>query len=259
MNNPIRLSNALVFLFFAMTVAPAQRLNVPSQSVASTGPSRGSQQTCPTISVSCPGNINEGKPVSFNAIVTGDPNGKATYDWSVDGGTITQGQGTPAIKVIKSVGHQGLTATVRIGGFDRDCPTTASCSLIVDKPPPVTKIESYRTLTIKKENERLQKFAALLRQQPGAQGYILSYGGRRSSAGDARVFGNRARDYLVRDEGIDPGRIVMVDGGFKEQPVVELWLVPTGSNPPAAAPTVDPSEIKSTKPTPKKPAKRRKA
>jgi hypothetical protein len=39
---------------------------------------------------------------------------------------------------------------------------------------------------------------------------------------------------------------VTVDGGYKEDLTVELWIVPSGANPPTASPTVDPSEVKAT-------------
>jgi len=35
-----------------------------------------------------------------------------------------------------------------------------------------------------------------------------------------------------------------VDGGYREELTVELWVVPSGANPPSASPTVDPSEVK---------------
>ncbi|MBV8857759.1 MAG: hypothetical protein JOZ02_12560, partial [Acidobacteria bacterium] len=44
--------------------------------------------------------------------------------------------------------------------------------------------------------------------------------------------------------GITADRIVTVDGGYREELTVELWVVPSGATPPAASPTVDPSEVK---------------
>jgi hypothetical protein len=43
---------------------------------------------------------------------------------------------------------------------------------------------------------------------------------------------------LVRARGIDPARIVTIDGGRREDFIVELWLVPNGSRPPELTPTV---------------------
>jgi hypothetical protein len=50
--------------------------------------------------------------------------------------------------------------------------------------------------------------------------------------------------YLGSTRGIYLGRIVTVDGGYREVPMTELWMVPRGSTPPKPSPTVDPSKIK---------------
>jgi hypothetical protein len=38
---------------------------------------------------------------------------------------------------------------------------------------------------------------------------------------------------------------------------VELWLVPSGANPPTASPNVDPSEVKTTSDAPRRSTRRR--
>ena len=60
-----------------------------------------------------------------------------TYNWSVHGGTIQSGQGTPAV-VVNIVGLEGpsSTATVDIGGLDPNCPHTKSGTTRVAPPPP---------------------------------------------------------------------------------------------------------------------------
>jgi hypothetical protein len=83
------------------------------------------------------------------------------------------------------------------------------------------------------------------------------YGGRRGRAGEAQQLATRSQEYLVKARGIDAGRIVTVDGGYKEQLTIDLWLVPSGANPPVADPTVHPSEVKIINvPPPKKSRKR---
>jgi hypothetical protein len=41
---------------------------------------------------------------------------------------------------------------------------------------------------------------------------------------------------------------VTVDGGFREDLTVELWIVPSGATPPENSPTVDPSEVQTIQP-----------
>ena len=63
---------------------------------------------------------------------------------------------------------------------------------------------------------------------------------------------SRAREYLVSQRGIDASRLVVVNGGFREEDSVELWMVPSGAKPPQATPTVKASDVKPA------PARRRK-
>jgi len=49
----------------------------------------------------------------------------------------------------------------------------------------------------------------------------------------------QAKRYLVEKHGIEPLRVVVVDGGFREVRSVELWLEESGAlNEPLATPTL---------------------
>jgi hypothetical protein len=99
---------------------------------------------CPSVSVNCPGEINEGSPAVFSANVSGgDRTAHATllggapqltYNWSISAGTIKSGQGTPEITIdTTGLGGQTITATLNIGGLPPSCNSTASCSTVVNK------------------------------------------------------------------------------------------------------------------------------
>lgn len=81
---------------------------------------------------------------------------------------------------------------------------------------------------------RLDNFAHQLQNSPGAQGYIIIYG---TCAGRADRITTSSREYLVNTRGIDPARIVVIDGGCHETNRVELWEVMSGALAPAANPT----------------------
>lgn len=52
---------------------------------------------------------------------------------TVTGGAIESGQGTATIKVDTSGAVSGfITATVDVGGYDRECPTSSSSTTSVD-------------------------------------------------------------------------------------------------------------------------------
>jgi hypothetical protein len=205
---------------------------------------------CPTISVSCPSDVDQGSPITFNA--SGADN--VTYNWSVSAGTISSGQGTSSITVnTDGLGGQTVTATVEVGGLDPSCSRTASCTTgIRAVVPPAVKFDEYGDIKFNDEKARLDNYAIQLQNQPGSQGYILAYG---SCAGEAQARADRAKDYLVNTRGIDAGRLMAVDGGCRSELLVQLWIVPTG----AAAPTASDANVSPCPECKKKAAPRRRA
>jgi hypothetical protein len=204
--------------------------------------------TCPTVTVSCPDTITRaGEPVTFTANVSGgDPNVTPTFNWTVSAGTISSGQGTSSITVDTTgvAGGQSITATVDVGGYDRTCSTSASCTTGVRPEIRARKVDEYGNIRFNDEKARLDNFAIELQNDPTAQGHLVCYGGRTGRTGEAQRRCDRARNYLVNTRGISADRIVTVDGGFREELTVELWIVPSGATPPQATPSVDPSEVR---------------
>jgi hypothetical protein len=204
---------------------------------------------CPTVSVSCPDTGTIGQPVTFTANVSGgDTNVTPTFNWTVSAGTISSGQGTSSITV-DTTGVSGgttITATVDVGGYGRECSTSSSCTVNFPRVAVARKIDEYGNIRFNDEKARLDNFAIELQNDPTSQGYLICYGGRTGRTGEAQRRCDRAKDYLVTTRGLDASRIVTVDGGYREDLTVELWIVPSGATPPAGSPTVDPSEVKTT-------------
>src|SRR5712691_7739909 len=103
---------------------------------------------CPTIRVDCPDPA--GPIVRFTiAVSAGVPaDAKFTFNWTLSGGKITSGQGTPSITVDASgFGGQSLTATVEVGGIDRACPNKASCEMKVCDLVQARKFDEYGAST----------------------------------------------------------------------------------------------------------------
>jgi hypothetical protein len=189
---------------------------------------------CPTVSVTCTDAVDVGSPITYTANVSGGPaNMAATYNWSVSAGTITGGQGTPTITVdTAGLGGQSVTATVSVGGADPSCSTTASCTTNVKPVKPLAvKFDEYGNIKFNDEKARLDNYAIQLQNQPGSQGVIIAYG---SCEGEAQARADRAKDYLVNTRGIEAGRITTIDGGCRSDLTVQLWVVPTGADAPAA-------------------------
>lgn len=216
------------------------------------------ERLCPTLTVNAPDNVNESSSFFFTANVAGgDPNVTPNYNWSISAGTISKGQGTSTIEVTTNgLGTQTITATVEIGGFSGTCAKSNSASTYIVKRPEAKKFDEYGPVTISAANVKLDNFAIELQNNPGAQGYILGYGGRRTRLSSGKKLADAAKTYLVKIRNMDAAGLVTVDGGYKEEVSTELWVVPSGANPPTASPTVDPSEIEPTDPARKPPARR---
>ena len=119
-------------------------------------------------------------------------------------------------------------------------------------PSPTRKLDEYGNISWGDERARLDNYAIELQNDPRVQGYIICYGGRRGRVGEAERRCRRAVSYVDHQRRIDAARTVTVDGGFREELTVELWVVPPGVTPPQPSPTVDPSDVKIIKTKPRR-------
>jgi hypothetical protein len=106
------------------------------------------------------------------------------------------------------------------------------------------KFDEFPSIAYDDDKARFDNFAIELQNNPDSQAYIITYGGRTSRAGQAERLGDRARSYLTQMRGIDPARLVIVNGGYRDADTYELWIVPQGAQTPQASPTVSPSEAR---------------
>jgi hypothetical protein len=260
----------------APTVVP----NNPPTTSVSASPSRVVLAAdCPSGERPREGCVATSSQVQLAANAT-DPDGDTLlYTWSTTGGRIT-GDGANVTWDLSGVQPGTYTASVEV---DDGCGCIAfssttvtvercACELIPIPPTPEatpyptpeatptpigpTQFDTYGRIARNDEKARLDNFAVALQNDPGAQGYIITYGGRRGPAGEAQTRADFAKNYLVNSRGIDAGRLVTVDGGFREEATTELWLVPSGATPPTASPNVDASEVQTTRPPRRAPRRR---
>ena len=201
---------------------------------------------CPSVRVSCP-DIGINPLLKFSAdIPGGDPAVKLTFNWTVSAGRIISEQGTPSITIDTESPEYGgrYEASVEVSGLPGPCRKIFSCTTYVIRDPSAKKVDEYADIGFKDERARLDRLIEELRKVPTAQGYVMSYAGRRAWVGEARWRGERARRYLLRTGGFDPRQIITIDGGYRETRTIELYIVSSGMTPPLASPTVDPDEVK---------------
>ncbi|HYX40922.1 MAG TPA: hypothetical protein VE821_04455, partial [Pyrinomonadaceae bacterium] len=223
---------------------------------------------CPAGQIPREGCTPSSASVQLTATAT-DPDGDTLlYTWSTTGGRVT-GDGPNVAWDLSGAAPGTYTATVEVDdgcgciSYANTSVTVTACDCVpaptplptpeatpvptpeaTPVPPTARKFDEYGNIKRNDEKARLDNFANELQANPGAQGYIIGYGGRTSRPGEGQARADRAKDYLVNSRGIEAGRLVTVDGGYNEEPTTELWIVPSGATPPTASPTLTPDQVK---------------
>ena len=208
---------------------------------------------CPfPVNISAPKQVTDGEIITYTADVAYSGNSPLKYSWKVSPSSarIISGLGTPTLNVDSTgVGGQRITATLTADDGSAD-PACAQSAQAVSMIVPIVKtaivareFDECNNCTFDDQKARLDNLAVELQNDPTTRGYVVAYGGRMSPLGQVEKLMSRAREYLVTQRGIDASRLVVVNGGFREDDSVELWLVPSGAAAPRPTPTVQAGEI----------------
>lgn len=179
-------------------------------------------------------------PLKFSAAFSlGTPDIPVTYLWTVSAGKITAGQGQNSITVdVGQAQEKQVTAEVEVKGLPSDCQARASYTTVVGVVP--YKLAEFEENYSEALQANLDNLTVFLQTEPSLQGHIIVYGGRIGTRGYARLRGERAKYYLTNMRGIQVERFAVVEGGYREKPMFEIWLVPRNGPKPVPTPTVDP-------------------
>jgi hypothetical protein len=82
---------------------------------------------------------------------------------------------------------------------------------------------------------RLDNYAIQLQNIPRWIGYVIVYAGRHTSSATAKRYSRRFRSHLVTKRGLPASRVVMINGGYREDLEVELFLISKDISPPRAS------------------------
>jgi hypothetical protein len=118
----------------------------------------------------------------------------------------------------------------------------------VEQRHPIKDRDSFEFTTLEREQPILDSFARGLLLEGGRKGYILVYAGRISCEGEAKRVIELIEEHMADRHGLERGRIVGMNGGYRERTTYEMWSVPKGEAGPIPTPTVDPSEVKFLRP-----------
>lgn len=179
-------------------------------------------------------------PLKFSSEFNLDrPRSSFEYFWTVKNGEIVDGQGTDSITV--QPGDGNVSARVELKGLSAECNETASYTTVVGVSPyALSNFEENFSEALQINLDRLHD---ILQKEPSLHGYILVYGGRITSRGEAERNADRARGYLRDMRGVAENRFSIVNGGYRERPMFEIWIVEAGVRPKPSA-TVDPKYVR---------------
>ena len=241
----------LVFIFsalFGITVR-AQLPQRPPRPTPEQQPVEQSTQPCPPVAVQPQpfGTVRDGQKIYFTASYPVSPEQRPalTVVWNTSAGTILQGQGTNRIEVdtagAGNTPDREVKAEVWINGFAPECVMQASASIKIIGP--ATKFGDFGEVSSEKFSANIKALADFMAQSPLQDNvYVIVYAGRSSERGFTQSWVKKIKTELATD-GITESRIYAMDGGFREQPFFDFWIVPAGADPPRAEPTVKRSEI----------------
>lgn len=141
-------TRAALFLLAAAACSAPAKESAPAQppttttttQPAPTGPREPRDQpladpsACPAIQLKAPDSLAAGTQLRVSAILVGGP-ASPTYKWSVSAGRIASGQGTTNL-VVDTGGLAGatVTATLEIGGVNKQCATTSASTSVLIGP-----------------------------------------------------------------------------------------------------------------------------
>lgn len=216
---------------------------------------------CPyPVSLSVDAEVSEGDVITFSTDTAYSGNALLNYTWTVTPreAKLQTSVGSRITVDSTGLGGQRVTATVVVddGSGEAACRQTAQASTFVRPPEhvehPSKQFDVCCSCSRDDLKARLDNLAVELQNDPTATTYVIAYGGRTSRIGQADLLGDFARKYLATDRGIDQSRITVMNGGFREEDCVEMWIVPSGATAPQATPTVPAGDVRPASDAPRR-------
>ncbi len=209
---------------------------------------------CPEINVAGDGfRKDRNQPLKFSvAIKDEEPNSKLSLEWSVSVGKIIKGQNTNQIEVdLSETNDKFISASVQVKGLHPECENHDFASTRVDSYP--YKIDEFSHILYSELSARFDGFMFYLIDEPNSTGYMIIYGSRDGNKKDVARMVKMTNQIMVFRR-YDSSRVIIVDGGYREEMMIEFYVVPAGVEPPKPTPTLDSSFVV----PPKKIVKKRK-
>jgi hypothetical protein len=215
------------------------------------GPRAGQQASCvapftvkpfepPAISCSAsPATVTSGTPVQINTVGTSPQNRPLTYSYTSSAGQVASNGPTATLN---TAGLGAMTITIGCNTVDDlGQAATASTSVAITAlpAPAIPQAQNLCSIAFTRDRRRpvrvdneakgcLDDIALTLRQQVDAKLVMIGNTSAEEAPTNAAERALNAREYLVREKGIDPARIELRVGDTSGRSVADV-LVPTGA------------------------------
>lgn len=210
---------------------------------------------CPSIWVAGDGfRHDRKKPLKFSAALRDTAEGQSfPMEWSVSAGKIVKGQGTKQIEIdISETNAKRITAGVIVKNLPPECDSHAFNSTEIGLF--AHKSDEFSHIQYSDLSARLDGFFISILHEPDMTGHIIIYGSRKNNKKDVAAI-IKSINLAILFRRFDKSRLKIVDGGFREDMWVELYLLPHGVEPPKPVPTLNAEFVEA--PVKKKPRRRR--
>lgn len=101
--------------------------------------------------------------------------------------------------------------------------------------------------SFEQDRPRLDRFAEEMKVNSSADAYIIAFAGLMSYKNEAKIRLNCIRKYLIKTHGISSSRLKLINGGYRVEKSVKLFLVKPGEPKPPKFPTLNREAVRLTK------------
>ena len=116
----------------------------------------------------------------------------------------------------------GLTGIVQINS-PRNQPLAHMAQQTTDRQ--ISHDDEGSGLSFEEDRPRIDLFAEEMKKNQSAQAYIIAYGGLVSYRNEAAIRLRCIRNYLINAHHISPSRLKLINGGYRVEVSVRLYLV----------------------------------
>jgi hypothetical protein len=148
-----------------------------------------------------------------------------------------------SVQSITYVGSEADERKLRCGEYQYAAPVPPGAKNKFEQIP----YDSYGRIPFEDAEARLDNFLIQLQNlndpAPHYRGFVIVYAGRSAFAGEAAAIALCSKNYLANVRKAAPETVIAIDGGYRNEFTVELYIVPNDAYPPKLIPTVSPKKV----------------